>query len=337
MGKTLFVGGRLDSLGVVAGVPAEVTSGGLFDATYADAALQVNASDVVDDCYFTDPAGAPTTVVLGETLFCHFDLRNNPSGTVGNAVTIKDSSGNPWFALRHVASGQLQLAYNSGTGAVPIWTTLGAPVVVSNLLVRWDIKLTLGSPHTVELFKDNNPWQVPFTFSQASFTNAYRLHCGHPSAGVNFGYYSQILCTEGLSTINARVKYSRATGAGNSSGWTGVFGNVNEPINNDATVLSAGAAGLRTTLAMGDVTVPAGFYIAGVHYWNRMKNDGASPLTSKAVMRIGGFDYVNPTAFAGVGLGFLPKLHRYDVSPATGLIFSQAEFNGVELGHDSAP
>ncbi len=288
MPKILFAGGRLDSVRVLAGAPIESTTGAARDATYVDASIRIAEGDIVQ-ADFTDTANAPVTVVTGETAYFHWEdyYATTSSGTVGALLRwLVDASGNPWLALRWVSTGNIGLYYNSGTGGAPVWTQIGANITfVSGLLYVWDIKLTLGSPH------------------------------------------SQILCAEGRSTVNGKVKYARATGAGANTAWTGVYTDVNEAVNSDATVNSATTAGLRQTYPMTNVTVPAGYVIGGVFHFLRGKNDGAAPSNIKSSLRRSATNYDAATDMPGIGTSFGPLLHRYDVDPSTGVVWTQAGWN----------
>jgi hypothetical protein len=343
--EVLFAGGRLDSLAFITGTPVEITTAGYFDASYSDCALQLFNSDALAATFVTMSGGAltPTTVVSGETAYIHFDayfkgLTNNVTINNVNLAELRDASGFPWFAIRNnSASGTFGLYYNSGTGASPVWTQLGSSWTPNNpVYLTHDIKLTLGSPHSIEYSQNGNLY-FSGTFTQASLTairDAKFVGTATNTAnGINF--LSQILCTRGISTINAKVKTCRATGAGTNSGWTGAFGNVSEAINSDATLDTALTATLKQSYTMGDVTVPGGFVIQSIFHWLRAKDDGSAPANIQSLIRSGGTDFASSN-LSGIGTSFVPIGLRYDTDPNTSAAWTQAGWNAAEAGYASA-
>ena len=342
MPQVLFAGGRLDSLSVMAGAPIEQTYAGSFDTAYCDNSVRlVSAADLIQ-ATFLDATNNPVNVTTGQTVYVHFEFFPGISNTVfvaaTNHVLLIDSAGNPWLTLRGISGTTLGLFYNSGTAGAPVWTQIGAAVFTPAASTRaiFDIKLTLGAPHSVEWSINNNLVQAG-TFTQALLTSLRALQMGNHYLGITaYLSYSQMLATEGRSTINAHVKYSRATAAGSNAGWTGAFTNVNEAINSDATIDTAVTAGLRQTYAMSDVTIPAGYSIATVMHFLRAKNDGTAPNTIKSSVRQGVTNYDAANNVLGIGTSFAPCAARYDTDPSTALAWTQAGFNAAEFGYLSA-
>lgn len=336
--EVIFAGGRLDSVAPFGSVSVQVGSSSTRDTAYADSTLVIDGSSSFADCQFVTAAAnllSATTVVTGETLWCHFDFYNDStiSSTGFPALVIYDSSGFPWFRAINSSSTILQFQYNSGTGASPVWTNVGGTWdYAGQARYTCDLKLTLGSPHSFE-FSVASSLQMSGTFTQASFTNAtkWRIY-GFGSAETQF---SQLLCTRDLSTIGAKVKYCRATAAGANTGWAGAYTDINEGVNSDATAQSAATAGLKTTHAMGDVTVPAGSEIVSVFHWLRGKNDGNAPNNIKSVLRSSGVDYSTGN-LNGIGTSYGPIGARYDQDPATSSNWTQSGWNAVEAGFESA-
>ena len=336
MGQVLFAGGRLDSVSVTGGAPAEVSTAGRFDATYADAAVDCVAAAGQIQATFVDASNNPVDVTTGQTLYAHFEMyckAVGPFSTSTNHACLVDSSGNTWLALRHAgSSGLLGLFYNSGTAGAPVWTQIGSGTFSANTsLFVFDLKLTLGSPHSVEWSVGNSVVQSG-TFTQASLTTLRGLRLGLSASLV----FSQILCTEGKSTIGAKVKYRRATGAGGNSGWSGAATNVNEAVNSDATVDTATSAGLRQTYPMTAVTVPANYAIASIFHFLRAKNDGAAPQNIKSSVRVSTTNYDYGSNMPGIGTSFGPCVARYDTDPSTSAPWSQSGANAAEFGYLSA-
>lgn len=330
--EILYAGGRLDSV-EIAGTVTEITTTGHFDSSYCDAAISCANSTAIWTARMRDSSFALTTVVSGETGYFHCEARfGGNATTAANLFWIEDSSGFPWVAFRSTtSSGVYGFYYNSGTGASPTWTLIGSTFALAqNTKFRLDIKVTLGSPHSAEFSVDNS-LTASGTFTQASFTNVRSMR----GAGLFANSFSQLMATRGISTINGNVKYSRATGAGSNSGWTGAATNVNEAINSDATVDSTTTAGVKQTYAMGDVTVASGFAIKAVFQWLRAKNDGTAPNNIKSVIRSGGTDY-SSSNLGSLGTSFGPVGMRYDSDPATSVAWTASGWNAAEAGYESA-
>lgn len=343
MPLVLFVGGRLDSLTVVNGSPSEVTTAGTFDTANADAAVKCTGTADVVQASFFDAANTPVNLTSGQLGFVHWESRHAEDNTsyIGSGLIVAslvDSSGQPWVAIRATASGgPFGLFYNSGTGASPTWTQVSGTStfsIVTNTRYTYDIKIIIGSPHSVELSR-NGSALTSGTFTQALLTTLRGVRLGGLQSG-GFSadaFYSQIMAAEGRSTVGGKVDYNRATGAGGNSGWTGAFTNVNEAVNSDATLDSTTAAGNRQTYAMGDVTVPAGFSIQSVFHFMRAKNDGAAPANIKSVVRQSATNYDYASNVPGIGASFGPCLARYDTDPATAAAWTQSGFNSAEFGY----
>lgn len=324
----LFAGGRLDSLQVISGTATEVTTGGTFDSAYCDASTNLNGNTAIVQALFRDAANAPVSVTSGESVWAHFDFANASYGT-GTMSWLVDSSLNPWVAIRGAGTNLFGLYYNSGTGASPVWTLIGSTFTITSLQTM-DLRVSLGAPHTAELYMGST-LMASGTFTQAALTELRALRIIGPS-GTN-ARFSQILITKDRSTIGAKVRYSRPNGAGGNSQWTGALSNVNEAINNDATLDSTTVAGNRQTYAMGDVTVPANYAIVSVFHFIRGKNDGAAPGNIKSVVRQGSTNYDYADNVPGISTGYGPLPARYDNDPATGLPWTQSGFNSAEFGY----
>lgn len=329
----LFAGGRLDSVSVLAGTPTEVTTAGWFDTAYCDAAISMGVSAVIEATQL-DATGSATSVVSGETAFYHYEWRCQGTGDGTMSMSLHDSSGNAWIAMRTPGTGSnpnVGVYYNSGTAAAPVWTQLGTSLGTSaSVKYALDIEVTLGAPHTVKVYL-NGSMLVNATFTQSLLTNIRSMRLRGPSTAT-WGF-SQILITKNRPTIGAKVASLRPTGAGGNSGWSGAFTNVNEAINSDTTSDLTTTAGVKQTYAMGDVTVPANYAIASVFHWMRAKNDGVSPLNIKSVVRQGTTDYDYATNAPGMSAGYGAVPARYDVDPGTGVTWTQSGLNASEFGY----
>ena len=338
--EVLFLGGRLESV-EVSGSVNELTTSAYIDTSYVDASINP-LSQVAFFAHnlFTQSGGvlSPDTVVSGETLFAHHEAYNrvSPSGDLGPGVEILDSFGHPWIKLQNNSSNLIGLHYNSGTGASPVWTLLGSRQAFAQSTKHIvDIEVTIGTPHTAKLYLNNN-LLVNATFTQALFTNMARVTYGSNSRFISSitTPYSQVLVTRGISTIGAKVKYSRATGAGANTDWSGSYASVNEAINSDATLQNAPTAGLKSTHVVDNVSVPSGFEIKSIFHWLRAKNDGTGPTKIKSILRQSGVDYATAD-LTNIGLGYGPIGARYDADPI-GTNWTEATWNNIEAGYEAA-
>lgn len=336
--RIIFAGGRLDSLVEVQAGGGESTAANR-DATYADACISYATQTTSSHrATFRDESMNVLNLTAG-TIWVHVEVAVTTSYTVGkNMIELHDSSNQPWIAVRSVSSSTLGLFYNSGTGAVPVWTQLDASWAhPSGNLVPYDIQFTFGSPHTVTIYY-NGTMQATGSFTQASLTNiqSFLTRGIATTTGANYWTrFSQYLATEGMSSIGAKVKYCRPTGAGSSSEWTGAATDVNEAVNSDATLNSAATADLTQLYAMTDVTVPTGYVIKSVWNWMRAKNDGVSPLNLKSMLRSSATNYASANLI-GMSVGLTPVGMRYDTDPATGVAWTQEGWNSAEAGFQSA-
>lgn len=334
--EILFAGGRFETVSVVGGVVNQVTTAGRFDSNYADQALNHNTFTGQSQSGLYTVTGnilTPRTVTSG-TFYTHYDhygalYGGGAPGT--NMVELVDSNSHPWFAIRGVNGSLFGIHYNTGTGASPSWTIIGSTSAIgNNTLESFDIEFIFGSPNTVNVYRNGSLWRNG-TFTQGLFTNIAGVRYGQSG---NDGMYSQLLSTEGISTIGAKVRTIRATGAGTTNQWSNTHTAVNEVTASDLTVQSAATAGLKSTHAMGDITVPTGFEIRTVFNWMRAKNDGAAPNNIKSVLRQGGVDYATAN-LSGVGVGYASVGARYDLAP-NGTNWTQSELNAIEAGYESA-
>jgi len=334
MPKLLYAGGRLDSVVQASGVLTEMNNG-WYDNAYSDVALNIGGASA--RLFFSDPASAPLlatyAVGAGHSLFFHM-MGHAEGSTAGDALVVfEDSSHFPWF--RVTIGGQLQC--NTGTGSAPVWTNVGAAAGAISFATNVDIDIKLdidaGGNLTALLAYNRVAVVGPVTFSAPGLTNIASILLGPTS---NTYGASQLLATEDWSTVGGHVKTTRATGAGAHSDWAGTYADVSEVITNDSTVNQANAAGELQTYPMGNITVPAGYVIAGVFQWLRAKNDGNSPANIQSICRPATTDSISGD-LPGMLITYVSVGARYDLNPDTSAAWTQAEWNApVQMGFESA-
>ena len=327
----------MDCLRITQGSPAEVTSAGTYDATYCRCAVSMTDDAAGARGYFVGPTSALDNVVTGETMWWHCEMQfAEDASTVRDIIQFIDvATGYPWLSIQSGPQGYVSLRYNSGTGAVPVWTIIPGTQIYHNHATKnvVDIMWTLGSPHTAALYWNNN-FLASGTFTQAGATSIggftlRALSDSRPSR------WSQMLCTVGIPTVLAKVLSARPSAAGNSNTFaSGVFGDISEIVYNDVTALMSSAAAQKYTMACSDITVPTGYTIQSVFLWARAKHGGASPTNLKQVIRSSAVDYPSPNG-VGMNLGMHPIGAQFATNPAGGA-WTQATFNAIEIGGESA-
>lgn len=325
--RWLYAGGDISNVrGVGFDTPISSTR---FDSNYADTAIRLNASTEYAIADFVDSSGASDAATTGETVWVHCSHYTSGSTTVASIMSLVDGSDQEWLAVRTTAvSGTFGLYYNSGTGGSPVWTLIGSTFSLTLITPQgMDIKLTLGSPHSVELYR-NGSLIASGTFTQASLTSVDAVRFA--TASTSEQAVSEIMATIGYNTVGGHVFYGKATGAGANTGWTGAYTTIDEPTVDDADLISSGTAGQRSTFAYSDMpALGSGYALGDAFMYTRAKNDGANPTNVKPVRRTaGGTDNVG-SSFSGIGAGFANFLTRY-----TGL--TETEYNGSQFGVESA-
>lgn len=342
--EVLFVGGRKETITVLSGNVVEHTDAATFNSTYSDCSLRLTnpIHRFKVDLYSESANSLSKTTVSGDgtKIFVHFVHQFNPNlGAGGAFFLLVDSNGFPWFSIRGSVANSgptsFNIYWNSGTGASPVWTEIGAGVNITTAVEIWDVEFTFGTPHSVNVYRNGSIWRSG-TFTQASFTNISQIEFGAVSSSGTqpTHHYSQIIVTDNVSTIGSFVKTSRATAVGANAGFSGNHTAVNEVVGTDTTIQSATTAGLRTTHVMGDVTVPLGLEIRTVFHWLRAKNDGTAPNNIRSVLRSGGIDYVTPN-IPLINVGYSPVGARYNVDPL-GTNWTESQWNSIEAGYESA-
>ena len=334
MAKVIFVGGERDSVEQIAGTIGEISGAGLFDATYARLALQCNGTANAFQHSFIDESNAAVNVTGTQTFWFHCEFRVGTTTGTANGIEIRDSANGPFLALRGSGtSGQIRIVHNSNTGASPTWVNNLAVTIGADTRVPIDIKITLGTPHTWELYT-NNSLSDSGSFTNANFANISRVwyNAFVGNAACNF---SQLLCTEGISTVNAKVFSARASAAGTTAGWTGgVFGDVNELVLSDTTFMQSIAANQVYTHAFSDITLPSGYAINTVFVWTRAKNDGTAPNNLQHAVRRAAVDYFTGN-LPGIGTGFAQIGSQWKTDPSTAAAWTATNFNAAEIGGKS--
>jgi hypothetical protein len=335
--RIIFAGGEIDCLRITSGSPVEVTTAGSFDPTYARCSISMTSDSELARCYFIEPDSSLANVVTGETLWFHCEVQMAEDAGVNRGLMelIDNATGYAYFAFRCPSQNNICVAGNTGTGAVPVWTTLAGSTVTHNHSARniVDMMWTLGSPHQIAFYWNNN------FMASGTFTNAGAVSIGgftlRAMSDSRASRWSQFLVTVGIPTVLAKVFSARPSAAGASNTFaSGVFGDISEIAYNDVTALASNAAGQKYTMACSDITVTTGYTIQSVFLWSRAKHGGASPTNLKQVIRSSGVDYPSPNGI-GMNIGMHPIGAQFATNPAGGA-WTQTNFNAIEIGGESA-
>ena len=336
MSKLLFAGSRIDSVSTVYGTIVDDSS--YIDNAYSDAGINVGGGAARIN--FFDPASAPLlspySVPVGNSLYFHayIGMNFNSAGYNGAIIIFEDSARYPWLQI--LAYGQWQ--YNSGTGTVPVWTDIGDNTYGmpgnNRVQASMDVKIDIdaGGNHTLFMAANSVQALAPVVFNQPLMTELSSIIIQRDNSGTE-SVFSQIMCTENISTVGGHVQTSRATGAGAHSDWTGSYSDVNEVIQDLSNYNQAVTAEQKQSYPMSNIMTPEGCFIQGIFYWLVAKNDGVTPKNIASLLRTGdGTEFVSAdlnnfyVSFANIGA-------RYDVNPETFSDWTQTDWNSpIQLG-----
>lgn len=271
----------------------------------------------------------------------------NPRVIVGFCYKPANFNG-IFFSILSGSSVQLNGFVNNVTGLVNIdrnGTFLGVSSipVVNGVSVFVDMVADIHpSAGTVTLRFNENPvltlTGVNTAATGVASWDAVRLGTSSTAQGAYSDFY--VLDGSGPAPLNGligdcRVDPRYPTAAGATTGWTPSAGsnwqNVDDPlVNDDTDYNSAASAPLTDTFVVQDAPIPgATFY--GVQQTTSFRKSDAGTCSVAPVVRPLAADIVGATAFPGVGYGYVTTV--YGVNPATGLKWTESEFNAAEFGY----
>lgn len=329
--NNLFLGIKAGFLRNAVGSVTDDTAAAARNATYVDSSVLFgsNASAIGD---FSDDTGAAASAVAGDVFWMRMDAYGSGGSGVSDYCILLNGSDQQLFRVRQTSNTAIQLMYNSGTLAVPVWTNVGSTIAKTsgsrNTLV---IELTIdaGGNHTVSAYLNNVLALSPTAFTMTLLTTINAIMIGGIASGQNM-FASQVFCAVNRNLVGSFVPSLAATAAGANTAWTGTYTDVNEAVGSDATMVSSATAGQKETNAMADVVVPSGNSIQGaIRHTFRAKNSGIAPNNIKPVIREAGVD-TSGANISGITNTFKPFVVPY--------VKTAAEINaaGFELGWESA-
>jgi hypothetical protein len=202
----------------------------------------------------------------------------------------------------------------------------------------YDVVVTGGSTMVISLYKNG---VLQATASAANTTGAkaipksfYFTHagCWQSNSTTNVIAYSEIIATDGESTIGWRLSTQKPNAAGNYSAWTGNYSQLGDL--NAATAAASGIAAQRVSSALSAYAGPASpTSIRGV-FGKSLGSKGASgPQHLNQFLRISGANY---DGGAVIPDGVSQMIQEWAVNPATSAVWATTDLSGLELGLLSA-
>ena len=264
-------------------------------------------------------------------------------GTAGVAIaSIRDGT-SPQITLRLSAAGILSVVRGSSSGtvlgpassaiAVGAFTFVELKVKIDPTVGTVDLRLnglpvlSLTSQNTRSTA--NSSWSAVYLFQPEVVSSTFN------SANVNIDY-DDLYVGDGTGAAphngflgDVRIDALRPTGAGASTGWTPSAGANWDAVNDaapddDATYVTAAAAGLTDTYVVQDLPVaaaPLGVQVC----LSAKKTDAGACTIAPVVVGVAG-----PAQAPGTAYAYLRQV--YPTNPATGLAWTEAGFNAAEFG-----
>lgn len=329
--RYLYAGLALGLMTSSVGTFSTSTAGGVYNPDYAEHALWIDANS---SYWVSSPFFDGDAAVTGETMEFRFHVYlTRWNGNNYDNFYLNDSAGDPWLRIYTNANGggHVNLQYNSGTGALPTWTNLGSEMIVSeDELHSISLKLTLGSPHTVQLFLDD-VLQLTDNFTAAGLTSIaeFELRQWTSNGSGSQTAYSEIIASVGINLLGAHAYYKNPTANGTLAEWTGSFADINSDNIDDTTFETATAADLTSTFVFPNLpTLAANQQVSNTFMLTRGRNNGVSPNNILPARR-DSVGTVTTSAAIALDVGFSTSITDLGV-------IAEAEFDASEFGFRSA-
>ena len=324
----LFAGNEPEAFSPAsASVLWSTTASSVWSADYSRGALGINGSGAM-------------VVELADQNEMWVQTRHLTGNSVGSdpVIQIRDSAGNPLFALKQpTSSGGIGAAYyTSATASTVISPTAPFPgstffdlclhvklVATNQALIECYVNGVLISSATITTtwLGTKKPATVRFsTSSTITFTN----------------FFSELIITDTENPIGWRVATLVPNGNGTTGDWAGSYVDIDEigqPDDND--FISSDTASQVELFALSNLSIPAqNMAVKAVCLSARARVGAGGPQNIQPGVRTGGADYYGGS-FPGLTGSFSNKMNIWGVNPATSAIWSIADVQNLEAGFKS--
>lgn len=339
----LFGGGEDTEIDITTG--SMVTTPGSFRAGYARAAMApvspgggLGAGFLLQHRFSGALATYLAAQAAGDKDFWYGYRWSGGGGflTGLTALTIYDSSGSPKPFMRLVSIGTgdttLQLSTDGFVSNVQNHpsSSIGQPGTPTEYTFRIKIHATLGQ---IQWWVNGGLWY------QTVLGDTTGLCVGSPSKVLwtlpnsnGNCYVSEVIAT---SADDPRVGMSLVTLAytanGANVGWTGGVASINEITEDQSTLLTAAAALLESSFIATDLpTLASGVAVRAVINSGHWRTAVGAPQSVAGYLRIAGVNYAAASQLAPSVASTLQFI--WQLSPATGITFTEAAVNAAEFG-----
>lgn len=304
----------------------------------ATACARISASGSNGALHKTITPGAGSDASGGVGFAVRTNVLFNSAGT-NELFQVREGS-TVHVSLKLLTTGLIEVYRGTGSGTLLGTTSSGLAVnTYSFLEVKWTIHDTTGAV----VVRLNGTQVLSVTGADtrnggSGVWNAFSIFNGSNNAGCNVDvddfHHWDISTGQVTDFIGPqRVVTRYPNGAGNSADFTpsagSNFQNVDEALQDgDTTYNSESTPGDHDTYAYEALGVSG--TIKGVQLNMVVRSDGGGAETIAAMARIGGTDYQGTTQ--GLTTSYTDVMQVYEVSPATGVAFTEAEFDAAEFG-----
>ena len=249
----------------------------------------------------------------------------------------------PWVELRDSGTGQsvlqidgddgnFNLEYWNGSGFTEITPTINSFLTqdtVQKLDFHWKIADTDG---VFELYIDE---ALAASFTGDTLTGGFSqidqvrlLNTAHDENSNLYNVYFSETIVADVETIGWGLKTLAPNGDGNSTTWTGTFDDVDDITFNDDTFVSSGTAEEVELFTIEDLG--PSFTVEAVVVAARSRTAVTGPQNLQMAIRTGGSNFFSSNV--PVGTGFAGEQAVWDLNPNTGLPWTNAEIDALEIG-----
>lgn len=261
-------------------------------------------------------------------------------------LTLRDSAGTENLSFRIKGTGEVQVLRGSQSGGTLIAT--GTTVLAVSAWYLISIRALIADVGgRVEVRIEDGASEIDFTGDTKATANA-NVHFlsvgGDWITAVNcmVAHIDDVALNDIAGAVNnswpsqAGIYGIVPMGVGNYAEWAPSAGAnwdcVNEVPPSDLDYVSDSVSGQKDSYAMGNT--PGLGSMPAVCYWARAKKDLAGDLDLKRLFRIAGFDYSSAALPLPTVVAYVKEI--LENSPATGVPFTSAEIDAMEVGQEVA-